>query len=266
MANESICVKDPIRVFLVEDHRIVLWCLQRLIERSAPLMRVVGAAASMGDAMARLPEARPDVIVLDLNLGEHDATEALPALVSTTKARVLVLTACNDEKVHARAVMLGARGVVTKGESGEMVLAAIERVHAGETWISRSLFSNVFRTMLDGPPSQHKAEAEQIGRLTRREREIIAAAVEDRGECSQVIADRLHITEQTLRNQLSIIYRKLGIRGRTALCAYATKHGLASAESSMDARSRASDGAMRSVSRANPRAAHAVQLTSAAAT
>lgn len=220
--------KDPIRVFVVDDHRAMLWGLERLIESAAPLLQLVGTAANRDELMARLHEARPDVVLLDLDLGGDDASEALPDLLRESEAQILVFTGSRDPGVHQRVMMHGARGVVQKEEGADVVIAAIEKVHAGEIWLDRSTMGKVFGALAGGGErAPRDPETAKIAGLTVRERQIIAAAIQNKGAGNKTIADRLYISEHTLRNHLSVIYRKLGIRGRLELFIYAGKHGLA---------------------------------------
>lgn len=219
---------DPIRVFVVDDHRTMLWGLERLIESAAPLLRLVGTASNRNELMAQLHEARPDVVLLDLDLGGDDASDALPDLLRESDAQILVFTGNRDPGVHQRVMMQGVRGVVQKEAGADVVIAAIEKVHAGEIWLDRSTLGKVFGALAGGGArTPHDPETAKIAGLTERERQIIAAAVQNKGAGNKTIADRLHISEHTLRNHLSVIYRKLGIRGRLELFIYAGKHGLA---------------------------------------
>lgn len=219
---------DPIRVFLVDDHRAVLWGLERLIEGAAPRLLLVGTASCREELMARLPEARPDIVLLDLDLGGEDGGDVLPDVLRESQAQVLILTGNRDADVHQRVMMRGARGVVQKEEEAEVVLAAIEKVHAGEIWLDRAALGKLLGALAGGGARVPRdPEAVKIEELTAREREIIATAVQYKGAGNKVIADRMHISEHTLRNHLSVIYRKLGIRGRLELFIYAAKHGLA---------------------------------------
>src|SRR3954466_4343112 len=129
---------DPaIRVFLIDDHRTILWGLEKLIESAKPAMRVVGSATSYGEALKVLDKASPDVILLDLDLGEESGLDAIPKLIAASKARILILTGLREESVHPSAVLAGARGVIEKEARAESILAAIAKVHEGEVWLDR---------------------------------------------------------------------------------------------------------------------------------
>lgn len=221
---------EPIRVFLVDDHRSTIWGLERLIETAAPRMKVVGSASNRRELLECAPAADPDVILMDLDLGGVCSSEALPALQRETEAQVLILTGERDVGTHENAVLKGARGVVTKEEPVETILRAIEKVHAGEIWLNRQMIGKVMGALASGrTKAPVDPEAEKIASLTKREREIIAAIVRNKGAKSIVIAEELHMSEHTLRNHLTTVYSKLDVRGRLELFVYATEHGLSNA-------------------------------------
>lgn len=217
----------PIRVMLVDDHKTMLWGLERLIESARPPMEVVGTASSPEEMLEQASLTAPEVILLDLDLGGRNATEDLPHLLERTQAHVLVLTADTNPDSHHQAILRGARGVVCKNEVADVILRAIERVHEGEVWINRNLMGRLLGTMASPARSRPpNLEAGKIASLTAREREIVATVVRERGAKSVAIAERLGISEHTLRNHLTVIYSKLGLRNRIELFLYASEHKL----------------------------------------
>jgi two-component system, NarL family, nitrate/nitrite response regulator NarL len=218
---------EAIKVFLVDDHPTILWGLERLIESAEPAMAVVGQASSPSELFARIPSANPDVIVLDLDLNGESALDSLPKLVEQSTARILVLTGISDPLVHEKAVMQGARGVVQKREPAGTILRAIEKVHRGEVWLDRNSVGRILNALSRGQKSD--PEAEKIAALTPKERHIIEMLTEQKGARNKVIADKLHMSEHTLRNHLTTIYSKLQVSGRLELYLYATSHRLSGA-------------------------------------
>lgn len=222
-----------IRVFIAEDHHITLWGLTRLIEASAPRLRLVGTARSRSELLNHDAAALADVIVLDLDLGGEDGASALALLRQRCPGRVLVLTGAGDIGQHRAAVLQGARGVVHKSEPAETILRAIEKVHEGEVWLNRALLGQVLGQLTEtepaGRPRPADPEARRIASLTPRERQIVGAVVNQGGDKLYAVAQALTMSEHTLRNHLTTIYSKLGVRGRLELLVYATKHGLGAA-------------------------------------
>jgi DNA-binding NarL/FixJ family response regulator len=207
----------PISVFLVDDHKTVLWGLERLIESTDPLMRVVGMAENCDELFAKLPLAKPDVILLDLDLGGSSSLCCLEklALCSSNQAQVLILTGSSDPAVHHQAVVRGARGVVHKQVAADVLLRAIEKVHRGEVWLDHATLGRVMATL--STPNKKTAETSKLDTLTSKERQIVIAIVSEKGAHNKVIADKLHMSEHTLRNHLTVIYEKLAVAGRMEL-------------------------------------------------
>lgn len=213
-----------IRVLLVDDHRSVLWGLERLIDGEKPRMEVVGKATNCADALALSKQTHPDVVVLDLDLAGKSGSDIIPALVQDG-ARVLVLTGTKDPALTQHSILRGALGLVHKEESAETILTAITKVHAGELWLDRLTAGKIF-VELSKPKTepQKSPEADRIASLTEREREIIAQLATDAGCDNKSLARRLNMGEHTLRNHLSRIYSKLGLSNRLELYVYAQRH------------------------------------------
>jgi DNA-binding NarL/FixJ family response regulator len=217
----------PIRVLLIDDHRSILWGLERLIESGKPAMEVVGTATNCTDALKLLDQAAPDLILLDIGLGDQNGVEEIPNLIARSKAKVLVLTGMRDESLHDKAVLAGASGVVEKEAPAETILAAIEKVHEGQLWLDRAATGRIFLEMSRENAAQAAdPERAKIQSLTEREREIVTVAASHAGANAKSIAEMLYISEHTLRNHLTSIYDKLGVANRLELFAYAHKHGL----------------------------------------
>ena len=221
--------ENPIRVMIVDDHKAILWGLERLFESAEPRMTVVGTAATCTEMLSVAATVKPDVILLDLDLNGENAADCLPDLRRVTDGKILVLTGGRDPADHQQAILKGARGVVGKDESAETLLHAIERVHAGEVWVNRMMMGKLLEAMSGEAAGRGPADSAsaQIASLTTREREIIRSIVHSRGGKSLAIAEELHMSEHTLRNHLTLIYEKLGVRNRIDLYAYAIEHGLA---------------------------------------
>ena len=217
----------PIRVFLIDDHRSILWGLERLIHSATPAMEVVGSTTSWAEALMLLHQAAPDVILLDMDLGKESGLDAIPQLMARSPAKILILTGLRDKSMHDRAVLAGARGVVEKEASAETILAAIAKVHEGQLWLDRAATGRVFvEFSRQGAAQAADPEQKKIAALTEREREIVAILVAHAGATARVIAEKLHISENTLRNHLTSIYDKLDVANRLELFAYAQEHGL----------------------------------------
>jgi len=212
---------QSIDVLLVEDHKCVLWGLERLIDGERPRMRVVATAHNRAEALGA---AR--IVLLDLDLNGENSLDFLPELLQQGEARVLVLTGSRDSAMHERAIFKGARGIVLKDEPADTLIKAIDRVHQGELWLDRATTGRVFSALASGGTKRLDPEAAKIATLTPKERRIVIAICEQRGAKSQSVADSLHMSEHTLRNHLTSIYSKLDVRNRVELVIYALEHEL----------------------------------------
>jgi two-component system nitrate/nitrite response regulator NarL len=211
-----------IRVMLVDDHRSVLWGLEKLIDGERPRMQVIAKATNRADALEAARQSNPDVVVLDLDLGGESGCDIIPALIDGRGTRVLVLTGVRDGKLRETSVLRGACGVVHKEEPAETLLKAIEKVHQGELWLDRATTGRVF-VELSKPKANAAPEKRKLASLTAREREIVAQLVLDPGTDNKKLAEKLHIGEHTLRNHLSRIYDKLGVPNRLELYVFAQR-------------------------------------------
>ncbi len=218
---------QSIRVFLIDDHRSILWGLQRLIESGRPAIQFVGSAESCEEAVKVLHDAAPHVILLDIDLGKENGIEEISKLISNSSAKILMLTGVRDKSAHDRAVLAGACGVVEKEASAETILTAISKVHEGQIWLDREATGRIFvEFSRDGNNKVADPEKVKIASLTQRERAIVAITANNAGANAKTIAQKLYISEHTLRNHLTSIYNKLEVSNRLELFAYAHKHGL----------------------------------------
>lgn len=216
---------QPIRVMIVDDHQIIRDGLREFIE-SRPGTTVVGDAGTRAAALEVAAREQPDVIVLDLDLGEVSGLDLLPELLAAcARASIIILTGMRDSEKRDRAMELGAKGVVLKEHGVAELLNAIEKVHhTGDYWLE----PGAARRLLDRKRTVAEPvdpEAGRIAELTPTERALIAYI--GKGLDNKQIAEQMHMAESTVRNNLTRIYDKLDIKGgRLALLVYAYKHGL----------------------------------------
>ncbi|HKG59152.1 MAG TPA: response regulator transcription factor [Pyrinomonadaceae bacterium] len=223
--------QNPIRVLLIDDHQSFLWGMIKLIESDSANMKVMGTASDIAEALAILEREQPDVILLDIDLNGVNSLDSMPLLRNATGAMVLILTGMRDAETHERAVLAGARGVVQKEVSAEMILKAIRKVHEGEIWLDRLTTGRIFSKLLDHSTNQVSPEAAKIASVTSREREIINVMVNQGHSTNKQIAAHMNISEHTLRNHLSSIYSKLEVENRLELVMYAVKHHISDGNS-----------------------------------
>ena len=203
----------------------------KLIDSDSPNMTVMGTASDIAEALAIIEREQPDVILLDIDLNGVNSLDSMPLLRNATSAMVLILTGARDSETHERAVLAGARGVVQKEASAEMILKAIKKVYEGEIWLDRLTTGRIFSKLLDHSQNQVSPEAAKIASLTSREREIVNVMVNQGHSTNKQIAIHLNMSEHTLRNHLSSIYSKLEVGNRLELVMYAVKHHISASNS-----------------------------------
>ena len=220
---DSVMATGQIRVMIVDDHAVIRAGLRMLIEHDQT-MNVVAMAGTRAEALRLAATSRPDIIILDLILGEDDGLAFLPELCETSPtSRVVVLTGVQNPDSHRLAVRRGAMGIVLKEHAAELLLRAIQKVHDGEVWIDRSMIGSVIQDF--NKPADVDPEKARIKTLTDREREVITLVGE--GLKNRQIAERLFITETTVTHHLSSVFSKLEVSDRLELLIYAFRHGLA---------------------------------------
>ena len=217
---------QPIRILLIDDHVIVRAGLRMLIENHGGMI-VVGEAGTRIDALAIATREQPDIVLLDLDMGAESGLDFMPHLLAgAPNARIVILTGVRDPDAHRRAVRLGAIGLVFKEKATEVLIKAIEKVHAGEVWLDRALTASVLSELSHaGARGNVDPEAQKISFLTERELEVVGLVCE--GLKNKQIGDRLFISELTVRNHLTSILSKLGLTDRFELALYAYRHHLA---------------------------------------
>ena len=209
----------PIRVVLVDDHQVVLHGLQQLFDRQEDF-DVVACCRDGVSAIGAVDTHRPDVLVLDVRMPEQSGLDVLRALSGRhERCRRVVLTAAIRDEEVMEAVTLGATGLVLKESSPEMLLECVRRVHTGARWIDRDTWARAMSWMLD-PDSALRA----VGNLTRREIEIVRMVAQ--GLRNKVIANRLSISDGTVKVHLHNIFEKLHVTGRLELVLRAQQKGL----------------------------------------
>jgi two-component system nitrate/nitrite response regulator NarL len=213
-----------IRILLIDDHAVMRTGLRMIIE-SRPGMVVVGEAGNRSEVLAAIANEKPDIILLDL--GDEDGLDLLPEMIAALPdVRVILLTGLRDPELQRRAILLGAVGLVLKHKAADTVIRAIEKVYEGEVWLDRTMIASILNERVNSNGAHGKnTETPKIGLLTDREREVIKLIGE--GIKNKQIAERMFISEATVRHHLTSVFAKLGVTDRFELVIYAFQHGLA---------------------------------------
>jgi len=203
---------EEITVLIVDDHEVVREGLRLALLRSTHI-RVVGEAPDGETAVALVERRRPDVVIMDLRMPQMDGIEATEEIIRRVPdARVLVFTAYSERALLQRGLESGARGYVLKEAPHEILLRAIEKVAAGETFIDPSLLPSL-ATGRDGQDI-----------LTQREREILQLLAD--GMSNADAAQQLFISQETVKSHVRHILAKLEAETRTQAVAIALREAI----------------------------------------
>lgn len=210
--NGERVIEEASRVAVVEDHVLVRQSLVKAIA-SLPSCRVVGEAGDRDEAVALIGRTEPDLVLVDVEIPGGDGL-GVAELAKESGARVIFLTMHDDDFTVRRAVAIGADGFVPKTASVEELLSAVESVVAGGTYLSSGIARRIMDLAAGGDPL----------RLTDRELEIVTLLTT--GLDHEEIATRLFVSVKTVKNQLTSIYAKLGVRSAAQAVAAAYRRGL----------------------------------------
>jgi DNA-binding NarL/FixJ family response regulator len=225
ITSEGIDMSQPaaIKLVLVESQRLVREAFQHLLEAKGNIV-VVGEAGSPQEFFDAVEAHQPDVALVSLDASNERDMVLLRELHEVAdRVRTLVLFSDVDPSLQARAIQLGALGIVPKSYSGQHLIKAVEKVHAGELWLDRAQTADVVNR-LTNKGIENDPDSPKIASLTPRERQIVALVTE--GLKNKGIAERLLISEATARNHLTSILDKLELSNRFQLAVFAFRKGL----------------------------------------
>ena len=218
--------KGTIRLVIADDHPIVRDGLKKLLLLEEDF-EIVGEAADGREVLDRVQELDPDVLLLDLRMPNLDGLGALQALTQVNKrTRVIILTASEDKNEFVQAMKLGCSGIVLKQTAPDLIVKSIRKVHSGEIWLDSHTTAAVMRQFSTGLESAGGAggKGRERSPLSTREREIVALVAQ--GYKNKEMAEKMFISEQTVKNHLHNIFDKLGVSDRLELALYAIHKGL----------------------------------------
>jgi len=211
---------ENIRILIVDDHAIVREGQRALID-TEPGMQILGEAKNGDEAVEMAHSLQPDVILMDLQMPKKDGIEAIKEIkAENPAAHILVLTSFSeDEKVYT-AIKAGAVGYLLKDSTPEEILTAIREVHQGEMSMKPSIADKLMRELQrpsELPPTEEP--------LTEREEEVLKLVAQ--GLPNVEIAEKLVVSERTVRTHVTNILGKLHLANRTQAALYALREGLA---------------------------------------
>jgi two-component system, NarL family, response regulator DevR len=217
-------------VFLLDDHEVVRTGLRALLEACDDI-EVVGEAATVAEALERIPGARPDVAILDVRLPDGSGVEVCREVRSASpEIACVMLTSYADDEALIASIMAGAAGYVLKQVGSLDLLETIRRAGAGQSLLDPALTERVLERLREGPQVDPR-----LATLTPQERRILDLIAE--GYTNRQIAETMFLAEKTVKNYVSNLLAKLGMERRTQAATFAARLNERSAQ---DARSDAS--------------------------
>lgn len=206
----------PIRVLIVDDHEVVRAGLAAMLN-AAEDIEVVGEAANAVEAIRRTGLDSPDVVVMDVRMPERSGIEACREIMATfDDVKVLMLTSFADEEALLASIMAGASGYVLKRVRGSELLTDIRRVASGESLLDDAMAKGLFDRLRNGPKEDPKLAA-----LTDQERLVVGHIAN--GLTNRQIAEEMFLAEKTIKNYVSAVLTKMGMRNRSEAAAYVSR-------------------------------------------
>ncbi|MCA2969680.1 MAG: response regulator transcription factor [Acidobacteriaceae bacterium] len=218
-----------IRVAIADDHPIVRDGLKKLLALEADV-EVVGEAGDGRGVIEIVQQMDPDVLLLDLRMPNLDGLQALQTIQQTNRrTRVIILTASEDKNEFVQAMKLGCSGIVLKQTAPDLIVKSIRKVYSGEIWLDSHTTAAVMRQFATpgselSSPGGGSGKQRERSPLSAREREIVALVAQ--GYKNKEMAEKMFISEQTVKNHLHNIFDKLGVSDRLELALYAIHKGL----------------------------------------
>lgn len=216
----------PIRVFIISDFPILLGGLSSLINSRPEQFLLVNCAENYQQVFEKIAKIDLDIIVLDMDSYVNNILSLIEGLAHITPAKIVLVTRLNNTVLEDKAMICGVKGIIRHDTTPELFLNAIEKVNQGEVWVNRSAIERMLieLTRINYKPSN--GISHKVTSLTKRELEIIILIARCNGESGKVIANKLNISQNTLRNHLSSIYEKLGVTNRRDLLSLILKYDL----------------------------------------
>lgn len=210
---------EKIRVMITDDHSLIREGLKQLLEFDGSI-EVVGEASNGVECLEKLEKCNPEVLLLDINMPEKNGIEVLKQMkVDDSKVRVLILTVHNEMDYLMKAVDIGVDGYILKDSESAELKKAIKAVRDGENYIQPSLIPALNSQLLN-----RDTDKDKISLLTNRELKVLVQVAN--GMFNKEIATNLNISERTVKNHISNIFKKIDVSDRTQAAVFAIKNNI----------------------------------------
>jgi len=218
----------PIHIYIISNFSLLLQALEDLIKSRPQRFFLVGSTEKCDqEAIELVINSSADLVLLDIDSYPDEVVPLINTLRAVSQAKILLITRLSDLALQDQAIIAGARGLIDRSVKPEMLLTAIEKVDEGQVWLSKVATGRIFVDLLRmGGNIANEVTVSKVSLLTGREQKIVAFIACNGGESGKVIANKLCISESTLRNHLTAIYQKLDVVNRHGLIAFAFQNGL----------------------------------------
>lgn len=219
----GVAADRKIRIAIADDHTLFRDGLRNLLSLEADF-EVCAEAKDGGEVLEVLRRFEPDILLLDLKMPGLDGVATLQLIQNQElKTKTIVLTASEDENEYVQAMRHGTSGIVPKQTATELLIKSIRKVFEGEIWLDAKTTAAVMRQFAASSGVSAPKERDR-SRLSNREREIVVLVAQ--GLKNKEIAERMFISEQTVKNHLHNIFDKLNVSDRLELALYAIHHNI----------------------------------------
>lgn len=210
---------SAIRVMIADDHSLIREGLRQLLEFDGSI-KVVGEAANGVECLENLEKYDPEVLLLDINMPEMNGIEVLKKMKeSQSTVKVLILTVHNELEYLMKAVDIGVEGYIMKDSESAELKKAIRAVRDGENYIQPSLIPALNNQLMN-----RDVDKDKVASLTNRELEVLVQVAN--GMFNKEIATNLNISERTVKNHISNIFKKIEVSDRTQAAVFAIKNNI----------------------------------------